>query len=454
MERFIPFRPGMEMGHGFNTVNGEVRGFAVDGAVQASAIAGQQVESDTKVVESQEQMLESLNISVEAEGRYGLFSAEGRFALANSAAYTAQSTFVVARCTVENAFRQVNRPKLQPEAEAKMRADGPEAFRRSYGDSWIRGMRTGGELYAVFQLTASSQESQRKVAASLQAQVQGLLASGSVKTSVEALASEMKKVSSLSTTFFQRSGIGDQISPVNSPEEIEGRLKAFPGIAQANPSGYQAQIVDYEVLALPPFDEVGYRQRIEALEDYARLKLRYSSSRAEIDLARHNRDLFLDLPDPGDLSRAYDAYTTAINGLNKHARRVANREAEPELFVAGDLPLIVFVKKAPDAELVSVPDVRTMTLAQARALLQSRGLAAQGNGTAVAESSGETVDMITGQVPAPGTEVAPGTNVVLNYRYKASNRFKWAKARAADVVLVSPHLTQARSVLAPRRLGR
>jgi hypothetical protein len=61
--------------------------------------------------------MESMGLSVEASGRYGLFSAEGKFELANQSSFNSQSTFVVANSRVKNAFEQVKRAALLPEAK-------------------------------------------------------------------------------------------------------------------------------------------------------------------------------------------------------------------------------------------------------------------------------------------------------------------------------------------------
>jgi hypothetical protein len=256
MERFIPARPGIDIGSGFNVLTGEVRGIAVGGDIGVATSSGQVVKSEATVVESQEQMVESLNVSVETSGHYGLFSAEGRFGLAQQSSFTSQSTYVVAKCVVENAFRSFIRPAILPEAAQRMRDEGPEAFKIGYGDSFVRGMRTGGELYAVFQLTSKSTEEQKSVAVSLQAEVQGLLAGGSVESSMDHLQRSSAKVSSMSVLFYQRAGRDDSISPVTTPQEITRRLTDFPAIANSAAEGYLAQIVDYQVLALPKFDEV------------------------------------------------------------------------------------------------------------------------------------------------------------------------------------------------------
>lgn len=432
MEKFIPSRPGLDLGVGFNSLNGEVRGVAVEGEIAISTLSGQVARATATVVESQEQLLEALKVSVETGGRYGLFSAEGRFGLAQQSSFTAQSTYVVAECVVENAFRSFSRPKLVSEASQRLSQSGPDAFKIGYGDCFVRGVRSGGEFYAVFQLTSTSKEEEKNVAISIQAEVQGILAGGSLETSVNHLEQSKSKVSSMKVLFYQRAGRGDTIAPVSNPGDIAKRLKEFPAIAEADPIGYLAQIVDYQVLALPPFDELGFRQREEALEDYLRLKMKYLGIRAEIQLVQQNPEMFESPPSNTDLAQAYDIYTQLVNYLNRHARKVANRESEPDLFVAKNydpslenLPVFIFKKKVPSADLVQVPKVVYLSTEDAQGLLKSVGLNPVSNSIAVAANSGQPVGTILRQSPMPGEHVPPGTNVVIDYNYVPSDRFKW-----------------------------
>jgi hypothetical protein len=432
VEKFIPIRPGIDLGSGFNSLTGEVRGVAVGGAIADATDSGQKVKANVTVIESQEQMTESLNVSVEASGHYGLFSAEGRFGLAQQSSYTAQSTYVVAECVVENPFRSFVRPAILDEAGQRLREQGPDSFKAGYGNSFVRGIRSGGELYAVFQLTSASTEDQKHVAVSLQAELQGLFAGGSVSASVDYLTKTSSKVSSMSVLFYQRAGNNNSISPVTTPGEITQRLKDFPSIAKSAPVGYIAQIMDYQVLALPSFDEVGFYQRTEALEDYARLKVKFLGMRAEIDLVRRNPAIFFsDYADPA-LAKGYDLYTRAVNMLNRHARRVANKEIEPLLFDAGsydqelkELPIFLFKKKAPESDVVTVPNVLGLTVAQAQELLKSYGLNPTSNATAVKKDSGVPLNIVMTQTPGYGESLPKGSSVVISYNYIEDQRFPW-----------------------------
>jgi len=440
MERFIPARPGIDIGVGFNTLTGEVRGAAVGGDITEATAGGMVVTADASLVESQEQMMETLNVSVEASGHYGLFSAEGRFGLAQQSSFTSQSTYVVAKCVVENAFRSFARPTILPEAAQRMSANGPDAFKNGYGDSFVRGLRTGGELYAVFQLTSQSAEQQKSTAVSVQAEVQGLLAGASISVNVDHLEKSSSRGSQMSVLFYQRAGRDNSISPVTSPQEIMQRLKSFPEIARASPVGYLAQISDYQVLAMPAFDSVGYQQRMEALEDYARLKMKYLGIRDEISLVRRNPDIFFDDHTDAELAKAYDLYTRAVNMLNRHARLVSSKEIEPALFDAGAydpelraLPIFIFKKRAPAADLVEVPNVKDSPVATAQQLITALGLTPTSEAASVAANSGQPTDVVTSQTPAAGTMLPKGSRVAISYNYVPSNRFAWMLTNSMSV---------------------
>jgi hypothetical protein len=446
MEKFIPCRSGIDIGKGFNTLTGEARGVAVGGNISEATTPGQTVKSDARIVESQEQMNEALDVSVAVSGHYGLFSAEGRFGLSQQCSYTSQSTYVVARCTVENAFKSFARPTLLPEAADRLRDSGPDAFKEGYGDSFVQGLRGGGELYAVFQLTSSSSAEQKSIAASVSASVQGLFAGGSLDTSVSSMKNTSSRLSSMNVLFYQRAGTDDSIAPVGSPEEIMKRLKDFPTIARAAPVGYIAQLIDYQVLALPPFDAVGYQQRLEALQDYAQLKMKYLGIRSEIDLVRRNPNLFVENPAHSDsaLGKAYDLYTSAVNMLNRHGRKVANREIEPILFDPGaydpalrELPIFMFQKKAPAEDQVAVPNVAGLSVAAAQQAIKAAGLNPTSNAISVPKESNAILNVIGKQVPLPGTQVPKGSSVVIEYNYVASDRFKWAVTRVHATAAVS-----------------
>src|SRR5690242_17341645 len=89
------------VGMGFNSESGLAVGtpFDLDQiVVEADPNApGQVVFSDISLVESHEQLMESIGLAVEAQGRYGFFSADLKAQFASSTDYNSTSTFLVAK---------------------------------------------------------------------------------------------------------------------------------------------------------------------------------------------------------------------------------------------------------------------------------------------------------------------------------------------------------------------
>ncbi|MBM7790365.1 PASTA domain-containing protein [Tenggerimyces flavus] len=148
--------------------------------------------------------------------------------------------------------------------------------------------------------------------------------------------------------------------------------------------------------------------------------MKFLGIRAEIDLVRNNPDLFHPDHQGSDLARGYDLYTKAINMLNRHARRVASKEIEPDLFDAvaydaelRELPVIVSHKKAPESDMVLVPKLRDVGVDNAKELLTSQGLKPVSNATAVELGSKVPVNIVTTQSPDGNTSVPKGTSVVI-----------------------------------------
>ncbi|PGY11064.1 PASTA domain-containing protein [Bacillus sp. AFS031507] len=435
MQKFIPYRPGMELGRGFNTLTGEARGNVVTGDINPSENQGQKVISTATIVNSQEKMLDTLNVSIEASMHYGAFSGEASFGFSQQSTVTSQSTYVVAQCRVENPYTTFADPKLKDEAAKIMTNDGPEVFNNSYGNSFIRGTCTGGELYVLFQLTSSSTEEQEKTAVSLQIAVEGLLAGGELNAAVTSVHESMKTLSSQQITFYQRAGSGITAAPVTDVPEILDRLKKFPQFVKEAPYPFQVEIVDYEVLTLPPFDKLAIQLREEALTECAKVKLKYQSILAELEVVGQNKQLFEDTCkkttqltgtvenykfNDADLINANAQYTNALNYLNRHAHKIMNKEIEPDLFVLSnydknlseELLSFVFIKKAPKEERVQVPNVMNLNKKTAEEVLKAQGL------NPILRpffTKDQPFDVIKNQVPSAGEEVPKGTSVVIDY---------------------------------------
>lgn len=286
----MPFRGSGTLGRGVNTLTGEFVGKALNVIDKEEAVSGGEATYEFQITETHDLLMKSLGLSAEASGRYGLFSAEGKFGLAEKSNFNATSTFVVASCRVQNAFVMIDRVELLPEARPLL--EQPNKFKTAFGTSFIRGLQTGGEFYVVMQVTSTSQETQTSLSAAFQAECQGLLGSGGFKSAFDQSQRSESSKSQVSVLMYQRAGQDEQLSYVSDAGDVIEQLKDFPAIARANPCGYECEVADYNTLALPEVNQEEVADREMALTDCARLRLKYMTRRNDIEFAGGKSHLF------------------------------------------------------------------------------------------------------------------------------------------------------------------
>ncbi len=428
--RRIPFRGSETLGRGYNVLVGEAVGKALEIVTTEKAVSGQEAFYDVQIVETHESLMESFGLSIEASGRYGMFSAEGKFALSEKSSFNSQSTFVVASCRIKNAFEIADQIHILPEAQ-QLR-EKPDLFKTAFGTSFVRGLQTGGEFYAVLQVTSTDSATQKSLGASFQADCQGLVASLSFSAKYDQAKASTQSETHISVTVYQRAGQDEQLSYTSDAAAVIQRLKDFPRIAHENPCGYEAEIADYNTLALPMINEEEVADREMALADCARLRLKYMTYRNDIEFARQNRQFFDELPADTDLETSWNAYSRAVGLVQRHAQVIASRSEPPTVFDLSEAnpPLslpVVLLKRKNVPSTVSVPVVVGLPLEAAQSNLTQVGLASTSNSVAVTAESGQTVNVVTAQEPVAGSLVQPASPIQLTYNYVPSQRFPWAR---------------------------
>jgi hypothetical protein len=324
----MPFRGSATLGRGFNTLTGEFVGKALKVINTETAVTGAEAFYETQIIETHQALLESLELSIEARGRYGLFSAEGKFGLAEKSSFNSQSTFVVASCRVQNAFEIIDQVEVLPEAERLL--EEPDRFKTAFGDFFVRGLQTGGEFYMILQVTSTSQQIQNSLSAAFQADCQQLVIGGSFETAYTEAKQSSSQETKVSILMYQRAGQDEQISYVSEPAGIIQRLKDFPSIARSNPAGYECEVADYNTLALPEVNQEEVADREMALTDCAKLRLKYMTYRNDIQFARENRIFFADdLPPDDVLGDLWERYSRAVTAVQLHAQKIAGRRIPP-----------------------------------------------------------------------------------------------------------------------------
>ena len=323
----IPWVQGMNYGMGVNLLNGDIAGKAVDpGMITGPTLAGgQTVRYNLTIINSFEELYSSIGISVEASGHYGLFSASGKFNYAKESKFNSQSTFLLARCVVENAFTQAEDAQLKTEASKLLEQGKSDIFQQRYGDGFIRGMQTGGEFFAVISITSSNQEEQETIAAKLQAEYGNMFAAVEVDSSVDSKTKSKVSKSERRVSTYQRGGSGDEQILTSDIEAVMARLKAFPSQVKANPVPYDVQVANYNTLALPEGPNLlDIQAQKDALADYARIQLKLLSLRNDIEFLQLHSDFFVNPPNSSTLTQWQEFVTDQINQLKRQASKCAN----------------------------------------------------------------------------------------------------------------------------------
>jgi hypothetical protein len=357
------------IGMGFNSDTGLAVGSALEGFTEGPdpTAPGQEVFSTISEVTSHDELMETIGMSVELQGRYGFFSGSVKAEFSESTKYNSTSTFLVARCIVKNAFRRGTGFRLTQAAHDVLNVpgSGPDQFKHAFGDSFVRGLETGGEFYAVLRVTSISTVKEKELAASLQAEYNGLVTEVGFEAKFREANQEARTRSEFQAIMYQKAGTSAEISPTTKISEILDRVKRFPAIVEAHPVAYETEVASYDTLPLPldtPVEQEDFRI---ALDDAKDRKLRYVQTRNDLQFAREHSEFFEDLPPDAELAGAIAVYTRLLNAVIRHGEELAGgRMRPPQVFDPGALqPPIVEPAPIPlkrttvPVEQVRIPDM-------------------------------------------------------------------------------------------------
>jgi PASTA domain len=432
----IPY-DGQEIGQGYNSETRESIGTGLNVAniSEDPAANGQEVTTIFESVSSQDSLMETLGISASVDVRYGLFSGGAKFDFAQSHAVNSFSSFIAGRSTVHNAMRHGNGFKLNDDAAALVTAQRMDDFKTAFGDMFVRSLKTGGEFDVVARITSVSEEHQSKLAASLHAEYNGLIASGSFQAAFNQAMSETNSRTEVTVFMSQAGGIGGQAS-FTGPDatKILQRLSDFPASVHDHPVGFEVELASYNTIPIPvPTPEESEDRQI-VLQDCFNQKMGFLKALSDFNfLLSENASLFFDnLPSQEELVKIQGQYRTVLNALMAHAIRVSTGKMNPpQTFVANPAPLPLNFKKKPFSSApVTIPDWTRGSIRE----IDEPGVDGQGHrvspptagelglnvifvgGAPVLDPEGNDRGDVVSVSPPPGTVVPRGSSVTVFYR--------------------------------------
>ncbi|WP_242273190.1 PASTA domain-containing protein [Bacillus cereus group sp. BfR-BA-01538] len=415
-----------EIGMGFNSLSGVVVGTALDiGEITENKVTpGMQVHSEITIVNSHEELMDKLGMSFEAQGRYSAFSSSFKAEFSESSSYNSTSTFLIARCIVTNSFIRGRNFHVKPEAEALLKSNRFNEFYTAFGDSFVRGIQTGGEYYCIIRITSIDIKTQTQLAATLKAEFSGLVADGSFKSEYSKANMSYFTKSEYTAIMYQRGGKGEQITPVVEINEALNRYKHFPIFSLQNPVGYETEIASYNTIPLPLPTQEEQENFNLALRDAREKKLYYLQKKNDLEFASRNRDFFENLPDNEIVQEAVITYTKLGAAVMDYGIRLSRGEIKPPTLFVPPLkePAPIKLKRVKLPETVTLPNVIGMDLTEAVHLLEENGLKTSSYPLYHVFPHEPTDKKVSKQEPDAGKQVSIGSTVNLTYIYGKPDR--------------------------------
>jgi hypothetical protein len=334
---------------GLDRLTGEIMGFAFEKAapeaVQGASGADQSLEFNK--VESYEQLANALSVDAKAEARFGLFGADASFSFERTMSINSYSIFVYALASVKRAFRQVEDPKYKAEAVELAKGE-PRAFREAYGDWFVRGMATGGELLSLIEIRTRDETERSEIDAALSGSY-GINFSGEVKTKENFEAATAGK-----STHIVQHQVGGTPATISNPEDVFPAVNKF--VAElSSPDcqtavSYQIGYVDYStvpIVGAPSWIDVEAAE--ETLTQLADLRKGCIRTRADVQYVLLNQtefDLGKDEKSKESwlktLNEARTALSERIDAIQVKARAIAKDVTTPvsDLGALMDIPIV------------------------------------------------------------------------------------------------------------------
>lgn len=332
--RIVPFTDGMKIGLGYNRLTGDrLPTPAVQGPSITSlqGAGGQQVTLNCTTIQDVETLHKSLGISVDAGGSYMGFSASAKVDYANSCDFSSFSTYVCVRVSVQDATETIDSPTFSPDANELLVNNNPDRFRQRFGDTFIAGVRKGGEFFAIYQITGSDQSEKESMAVNVHAAFNGVLASAELNTSINTATQTSKSHLEVHVYVFRQGTIST--ADLNL-EDIMKTAKEFPiGVSGDKGFPYAVLLQDYDGLKNPndQFVYVDIQNRQDVLEDLAKKRFEFLALRDDLKYILKHSDDFQNADgtsvDRDKLSKDFDEVVSAINTM-QHEAKVCTQDAK------------------------------------------------------------------------------------------------------------------------------
>jgi hypothetical protein len=306
----------MRFGMGVDSITEEVRGQALVFQGEQQDPLAQIVKASVRMVESQSDLMEAMNISAGLSARYGLAEGDLKVELATQHAVNEYSLSMLFKAEVNNAPRTMVNPVLTADAATMYRRD-PNRFRDIYGDTYIDEIYGGGELFGLFVFNTRDENSRSDLKLALDVSIGTFLAGGDLKASFQNTINRHSRTATMQIWALLSGGAG-----LTNPRDLDdlGNLYSdFNRSVAAHPIDYRASLKEFKYLPLPETETwLNQVVRRDTIERCGHMVIEGIALRAKLDYV---------LANPGQFEPFDRDALEAMRVANLEAMRQSSRRA-------------------------------------------------------------------------------------------------------------------------------
>ena len=406
----IEFVPGMNFRSGVDGLGGQVRGTALSAAAPESVAGGGQATGlQVSLAENQTDLESALEISSDLSAAVGLFGGSAKFNFAEKCKTHHYSLYLVIHSRVLNDLKQISAPQLNPDAIDLLKNGATDRFREQFGDLFVLGIRTGGQLDIVLEIEKFSDTNSNDIKGDIAAG--GILGPVAGKTEDKINSVITKATTGHQVSLFQSQIGGAQTASLEPSQVIAQGLNFASTVTPDKSVPFSVVLQDYKTLDLPAppnfVDLQNARDVISTIMDLRKAVLSKLNS-AHYIIAHPEQ---FPTPLPLDVNKFANGCAAALKILTDAASQAINapkQAAMPQVDVPTDaLPQPV---AAGSQEPVNVPDLNGMQFGAASDFLTKLGMTSTIN--LVPNPDPATFLKVLFQTPPAGT-LPKGTNITL-----------------------------------------
>ena len=428
----VPYLEGHDYGLGVDTASGDIRNLAVTGERSEIPETGQIIFFDMKQVSTVSELHDVLGISASASGGIGPFQASARLSFANDRHVNDSSIFLVVTVRVVNAFSQIKAPGITDHAAALLANGQMQEFQSEFGDMFVRGLRTGGQVFGVIEVVTHDLSDKTAVSASLSGSFGAFSADGQFDhTFQETLKNRKQTVN----CYIE----GGQVDAV--PTQVDTMINFatnWPKTVEQHAVPYEAQLDPYSVLPLPAQPNfIDLQHQKDVLIECSILRDQDLQALNNVDYILAHPEQFVNVEN-FNLSQLRDELSADLNTIAAAASTAVDHPKEakiPELTLKGPISLPERVKQPiaglPDFSKVAGSPVGDLTPFKSQAQAAVEAIKALGFQVDVepdphvhlSDHDARQIDrfpeeplfdlVVSGQSPAPGSVIPMGSTVTL-----------------------------------------